>query len=42
MEDHDFRVIEARASLAKARKREPGELGIDELREEIKIGRAHV
>jgi hypothetical protein len=42
MEDHDFRVIEARASLAKARKREPGELGLDELREEITRFRKYV
>src|ERR1700735_5216593 len=35
MEDHDFRVIEARAALAEARKREPGDLTPGELREEI-------
>jgi hypothetical protein len=31
MEEHDFRVIEARASLAEARKREPGELTPEQL-----------
>ena len=30
MEDHDFRVIEARAALAEARKREPGDLTPEE------------
>jgi hypothetical protein len=42
MEDHDFRVIEARAALAEARKRDPGELGPDELREEITRFRKYV
>ncbi|HTZ23821.1 MAG TPA: hypothetical protein VMC83_07495 [Streptosporangiaceae bacterium] len=35
MEEHDFRVIEARAALAEARKRDPGELTPEELTEEI-------
>lgn len=34
MEDHDFRVIEARAALAEARKRDPSELAVHELQEE--------
>jgi hypothetical protein len=42
MEDHDFRVIEARAALAKARKRDPGKLGPEELREEITRFRKYV
>ena len=42
MEDHDFRVIEARAALAEARKRDPGELGPEELREEITRFRKYV
>ena len=42
MEDHDFRVIEARAALAEARKRDPGELGPDALREEITRFRKYV
>jgi hypothetical protein len=42
MEDHDFRVIEARAALAEARKREPGELGLEELREEVTRFRKYV
>jgi hypothetical protein len=35
MEDHDYRVIEARAALAEARKRQPGDLTPEELQEEI-------
>jgi hypothetical protein len=42
MEDHDFRVIEARAALAEARKRDPGELTPDELREQITRFRKYV
>jgi hypothetical protein len=42
MEDHDFRVIEARAALAEARKREPGDLTPEELREEITRFRKYV
>ena len=42
MEDHDYRVIEARAALAEARKREPGELAPEELREEITRFRKYV
>lgn len=42
MEDHDFRVIEARAALAEASKRDPGELAPDELREEITRFRKYV
>ena len=42
MEDHDYRVIEARKALAEARKREPGELSPDELREEITRFRKYV
>jgi len=42
MEDHDFRVIEARAALAEARKRDPGELTVHELQEEITRFRKYV
>ncbi len=42
MEDHDFRVIEARAALAEARKRVPSDLGLEELREEITRFRKYV
>jgi hypothetical protein len=42
MEDHDFRVIEARAALAETRKSDPGELGPEELREEITRFRKYV
>jgi hypothetical protein len=35
MEDHDFRVIEARAALSEACNRDPGEITRAELREEI-------
>src|ERR1700684_4634754 len=42
MEDHDFRVIEARAALADARKRDPGELAPEELREEVTRFRKYV
>jgi hypothetical protein len=42
MEDHDFRVIEARAALAEARKRDPGELTVQELKEEITRFRKYV
>jgi hypothetical protein len=42
MEDHDFRVIEARAPLAEARKRDPGELTVHELQEEITRFRKYV
>jgi hypothetical protein len=42
MEDHDGRVIEARAALAEARKRDPGDLSADELREEITRFRKYV
>jgi hypothetical protein len=42
MEDHDYRVIEARKAVAEARKRDPGELGLDELREEITRFRKYV
>src|SRR5580693_7061645 len=42
MEDHDFRVIEARAALAEARKRDPGELTIQELKEELTRFRKYV
>jgi hypothetical protein len=42
MEDHDYRVIEARAALAEARKHDPVELGPDELREEIARFRKYV
>jgi hypothetical protein len=42
MEEHDFRVIEARAALAEARKRDPGELTPEELAEEITRFRKYV
>jgi hypothetical protein len=42
MEDHDFRVIEARAALAEAHKRVPSDLGLEELREEITRFRKYV
>jgi hypothetical protein len=42
MEDHDGRVIEARAALAEARKRDPSELTLGELREEITRFRQYV
>jgi hypothetical protein len=42
VEDHDFRVIEARKALAGARKRDPGELTASELREEITRFRKYV
>ena len=42
MEEHDFRVIEARAALAEARKRDPGELTHEELTEEIARFRKYV
>ncbi len=42
MEDHDFRVIEARAALVEARKHDPGELAPNELREEITRFRKYV
>jgi hypothetical protein len=42
MEDHDYRVIEARGALAEARKREPGDLTPEELQEEITRFRKHV
>jgi hypothetical protein len=42
VEDHDYRVIEARAALAEARKREPVELAPEELREEIARFRKYV
>jgi hypothetical protein len=42
MEDHDYRVIEARAALVEARKRAPGELSLDDLREEITRFRKYV
>jgi len=42
VEDHDFRVIEARAALAEARKRDPGELTVHELQEEITRFRKYV
>jgi hypothetical protein len=42
VEDHDDRVIEARAALAEARKRDPGELTPEELKEEITRFRKHV
>jgi hypothetical protein len=42
VEDHDFRVIEARAALTEARKREPGQLAPVELREEITRFRKYV
>jgi hypothetical protein len=42
MEDHDYRVIEARAALAEARKQDPGDLGPEQLREEITRFRKYV
>jgi hypothetical protein len=42
MEDHDYRIIEARAALAEARKRDPGELDLEELREEATRFRKYV
>jgi hypothetical protein len=42
MEIHDGRVIEAREALAEARKRDPGELTIDELRREAASFRTYV
>jgi hypothetical protein len=42
METHDGRVIEARAALAEARKRDPGELTPDELRAELARFRSYV
>jgi hypothetical protein len=42
MEEHDFRVIEARGALAEARKREPGDLTPEELQEEITRFRKYV
>ena len=42
MEEHDFRVIEARAALAEARKRDPSELTHQELTEEITRFRKYV
>jgi hypothetical protein len=42
MEDHDGRVIEARAALEQARERDPGELTLDELKEEITRFRKYV
>ena len=42
MEDHDFRVIEARAALAEARKRDPSELTAHELQEETTPFRKYV
>jgi hypothetical protein len=42
MEDHDFRVIEARAALADARKCDPSELTVHQLREEITRFRKYV
>jgi hypothetical protein len=42
VEDHDYRVIEARKALAEARKHDPGELGLEELREEITRFRKYV
>ncbi len=42
MEDHDGRVIEARAALEEARKRDPAELSAEELREEITRFRTYV
>jgi hypothetical protein len=42
MEDHDGRVIEARAALTEARKRDPGELTPEELREENTRFRTYV
>ena len=42
MEDHDGRVIEARAALAEARKRDPGDLTTEELKEEVARFRKYV
>jgi hypothetical protein len=42
MEDHDGRVIEARAALAEARKRDPGDLTTEELKEEVTRFRKYV
>jgi hypothetical protein len=42
MEDHDFRVIEARAALAEARRRDPSELTMRQLQEEITRFRKYV
>jgi hypothetical protein len=42
MEDHDVRVIEARAALAEARKRDPGDLHSEQLQEEITRFREYV
>jgi hypothetical protein len=42
MEEHDYRVIEARAALAEARKREPGELTHEELTEDVGRFRKYV
>ena len=42
METHDGRVIEARAALAEARKRDPGGLTPDELRGELARFRTYV
>jgi hypothetical protein len=42
MEDRDGRVIEARAVPHEARKRDPGELALAELQEEITRFRKHV
>jgi hypothetical protein len=42
VEDHDVRVIEARAALVEARKRDPGELTPEDLREEITRFRKYV
>jgi hypothetical protein len=42
MEDHDGRVIEARAALAEARKRDPGDLTTGELKEEVTRFRKYV
>jgi hypothetical protein len=42
MEDHDYRVIEARAALAEAREHDPCELALEELREEISRFRKYV
>jgi hypothetical protein len=42
MEIHDGRVIEARAALTEARKRDPIELTLDELRREVTNFRKYV
>jgi hypothetical protein len=42
MEDHAFRVIEARAALGEARRRTPGELTLEEMQEEIARFRKYV